>query len=85
MEIVAFYPFRDHYKYRKSDFQRLTALCEQQKCDYIATTEKDLVKWIEKDHVPANALALAIKTRFENEDIVRSKIQSVLDLKMKNA
>jgi tetraacyldisaccharide 4'-kinase len=84
MEIVAFYPFRDHYRYRKSDFQRLVNMGERHTCDYIVTTEKDLVKWIEEDHVPANALALAIKTTFENQDIVRRKIETILDLKMKN-
>jgi tetraacyldisaccharide 4'-kinase len=84
MHIVAFYPYKDHYRYRKADFQRLAAVCKQENGDYLITTEKDLVKWIDAGNVPANAIALTIKSTFEHEDVIRRKIQTILDMRMKN-
>ena len=85
INVIEFYVYPDHHRYRSEDFQRLQSSCMQTKCDYIITTEKDLVKWKTADQVPSNLLALSVKTEFADEELIRQKIQTILDKKTKNA
>jgi len=41
------HPFSDHHNYTESDVKLLIEKCRKQKCNHIATTEKDAAKIIE--------------------------------------
>ena len=43
-DVVTHIVFPDHHDYRKSDIDRVTAVCDEKHFDFIITTEKDIVK-----------------------------------------
>ena len=83
MEVIEFYTYPDHYNYRSEDFVQLESSCMQFHCDYLITTEKDLVKWMALDNVPANLIALSINTELKDCDMILQKILTNLDMKTK--
>jgi tetraacyldisaccharide 4'-kinase len=83
IEVVAFHSFTDHHRYRKEDFLRLISSCRQLQTDYLITTEKDLVKWNSAGKRLPNLIALSVKTVLLEEEAIRQKIQTILDMKTK--
>jgi tetraacyldisaccharide 4'-kinase len=83
VDLIEFYTYPDHYNYRREDFVQLKSSCRQIPCDYLITTEKDLVKWMAPDEAPANLIALSIETILVENETILQKIKTNLDMKTK--
>lgn len=57
--LPGFKGYRDHYKYAQADIRRLEEQSKASGCDFLITTEKDMVKIRELD-APGNILCLEI-------------------------
>jgi 3-deoxy-D-manno-octulosonic-acid transferase len=58
-EVRGFRPYKDHYKYIKADIDYLKKQCKDLTCDFLITTEKDMVK-LKELNAPANLLCIEI-------------------------
>lgn len=81
VNIREFLAFKDHYRYTREEFERLTILARKAGCEFVITTEKDLVKWRDMFRIPENLIALAIEMELEQEENIRQIIKTHLDLK----
>ncbi|MGC2061995.1 MAG: tetraacyldisaccharide 4'-kinase [Thermodesulfovibrionales bacterium] len=59
-EVMGFRHFRDHHRYTKADIAGLTKEASASKCQWIVTTEKDIIK-IEHLDLPENILIIRIE------------------------
>jgi len=60
VELAGFAAFRDHYKYRKEDILNIKAAAARAGADWIATTEKDIIKTSGLD-LPDNILIIEVE------------------------
>jgi tetraacyldisaccharide 4'-kinase len=60
VEIVGFKTFRDHYRYRQTDMQRIQDEAERCGAEWIVTTEKDIIK-TRNLNMPGNILIIEIE------------------------
>jgi tetraacyldisaccharide 4'-kinase len=59
-ELVGFRTFRDHYKYTSGDMRRIKADADASGADWIATTEKDIIK-LRDFNLPDNILIIEVE------------------------
>ncbi|MBA4372636.1 MAG: tetraacyldisaccharide 4'-kinase [Thermodesulfovibrio sp.] len=59
-EVAGFRPFRDHHRYTPADIAGLAKEAGELKCEWIVTTEKDIIK-IEHLDLPENILIIRIE------------------------
>ena len=71
--------FKDHHRYKTTDFLRINRTAAEKKVDFILTTEKDGVKIDKSMEWAADVLTIAIRIRFEDpekfEDFLVSKME----------
>ena len=61
--------YNDHYVYTKSDMDEIITLAEDNKTNYIITTEKDAVKI--KDHLNSDKIyAMKLKADIDIQNII---------------
>lgn len=79
--ISRFDQFSDHKYYSKSLMQKIKQQAEKLKCNYILTTEKDMVKLDVEIFRNFNLVALRIKGSLENEEEFVKNISQFIDKK----
>jgi tetraacyldisaccharide 4'-kinase len=71
--------FKDHHRYKTTDFLRINSVAAEKKADLILTTEKDGVKVDRNIEWAADALVIGLRIRFEDperfEDFLVAKME----------
>jgi tetraacyldisaccharide 4'-kinase len=64
LQVKGFKSYRDHYRYNAGDLKKITEDAEKTGADWIATTEKDIMR-LKKLDMPRKLVALAIEFRVD--------------------
>jgi len=64
LQVKGFKSYRDHYRYNAGDLEKITEDAEKTGADWIATTEKDIMR-LKKLDMPRKLVALAIEFRVD--------------------
>ena len=79
IEIRDMVVFSDHYYYMENDIAKITKNAMKLNCDFIITTEKDLVKINLSGISEVRILALAIRIGIKNEQLLCKKVKEYID------
>jgi tetraacyldisaccharide 4'-kinase len=74
--------YPDHYFYTSSDFESIKQEYQALKCDYLVTTEKDMVKIDSKIFKNIDLIAVGLKGTVNNAKSFVDKLNQFIDIKM---
>jgi len=77
---MMFYP--DHYTYPRKTLEEIAAKCKEIGCNYILTTEKDLVKIDAGYFADFQLLAIRLSGSLNNTDQFLNKLRQFIDIKI---
>jgi tetraacyldisaccharide 4'-kinase len=83
-QVVFFEPFADHHDFRAAEVETLIARCEQENCELLLCTEKDLVKLAALQTKIQNIkkvalLALPLEVEIEKMELFEKKVIQTID------
>jgi tetraacyldisaccharide 4'-kinase len=79
IEIKDMHIFPDHYSYTESDIEKISNKAGELKCDFVITTEKDLVKVKWPRESTSKIVALGLKISIKNEQNMLDKVEEYID------